>query len=146
MVIPSVAALMVKILSPSVLLTRAAIAWIRTGGRQAATVPTGRGVLRLRLQLLHPLVTPRVARLCPPVLDRISTSSHRSSGLARRPCRTGGSGVIFAGSSGGAGEEAVQLEKKLVELEKKLVEHRLRRSANKSSFTFCYVIDITKGE
>src|SRR3954469_25831799 len=56
-------------------------------------------------------------------LKRTSMSSHRSSGPARRPCRTGG-GVIFAGSSGGAGEEAVQLEKKLVELEKKLVEHR----------------------
>ena len=36
----------------------------------------------------------------------------------------------------------LRLEKKLVEQEKKLVEHRFRCSANKSSFTFCYVIDI----
>src|ERR1041385_146138 len=119
MVIPSVAVLMAKILSPSALLTRAAIAWIHTGRRQAATVPTGQGVLRLRLQLLHPPATPRVVMLCPPDLERTSTSSHRSNGRARRPCRTGGSGVIIAGSSGGAGEEVVQLEKNLVELEKK---------------------------
>ena len=50
-------ALMAKILSPSALLTRAAIAWNRTGRRQAATIPAGRGVLRLRLQRLHPLAT-----------------------------------------------------------------------------------------
>ena len=36
----------------------------------------------------------------------------------------------------------LKLDKKLAELEKKLVEHWLRCSANKSSFTFCYVIDI----
>src|ERR1041385_4204732 len=106
MVILFVAVLMTKILSPSALLTRVAIAWIRTGRRQAATIPAGRGVLRPCLQWIHALATPRVVMLCPPALERTSTSSHRSSGHARRPCRTGGGGVIFADSSGGGGEKA----------------------------------------
>src|ERR1041385_7250527 len=101
-----VAVLMAKTLLSSVLLTRAATAWIRTGRRQAAMVLTSRGVLRLRLQLLPRPATLRMGMPCLPALERISTSSHRSSGHARRPCRTGGSGVIFADSSGGAGEEA----------------------------------------
>src|SRR4051812_47992314 len=100
-VILFVAALMAKILSPSVLLTRAAIAWICTGKRQVVTAPAGRGVLRPRLQQLHPLATPRVVMLFPPAVEKTSTSSHRQSGHARRPCRTGGGGVIFAGISGG---------------------------------------------
>src|ERR1041385_1328621 len=97
---------MAKMLSPSALLTRAAIAWIHPGRRQAATIPVGRGFLRPCLQRLHPLATPRVVMLCLPALERTSASSHRSSGHARRPCRTGGSGVAFPGSSGGAREEA----------------------------------------
>src|SRR4051812_44641859 len=99
MVIRFVAALMAKILSPSVVLIRAAIAWIHTGRRRAATVPAGRGALRLHLHRLCPPATPRVVK-------RTSRSSHRSSGHAKRPCRTGGGGVIFAGSTGGAGQEA----------------------------------------
>src|ERR1041385_2461972 len=107
-----VAVLMAKTLLSSAPLTRAATAWIRTGRRQAVMVLTGRGVLHLRLQLLPPSVTLRVLMwsrlqlLPPPVLKRISTSNHRSSERARRPCRTGGGSVIFAGSSGGVGEEA----------------------------------------
>src|SRR4051794_32436180 len=101
MVILFVASLMAKILSPSVLLTRAAITWICPGRRQAATIPAGRGVLRPCLQWLHPLATPQVVMLFPPALERTSTSRHGSSGLARRPCKTGGGGVIFAGSAGG---------------------------------------------
>src|ERR1041385_3895617 len=107
-----VVVLMAKTLLSSAPLTLAATAWIRTGRKQAAMVLTGRGVLRLRLQLLPPPATLRVMMLSrlqllpPPALRRTSTSSHRSSGCARRPCRTGGNGVIFAGSSGGAGEEA----------------------------------------
>src|SRR4051812_19874571 len=90
-----VVALMAKILSPFVLSTQAATAWIRTGRTQAATVLTGRGVLRLRLQRLHLQATPQVVVLDPLVLKRISTSSRLSSGRARRPCRTRGGGVIF---------------------------------------------------
>src|ERR1041385_5623972 len=107
-----VAVLMAKTLLSSAPLTRAATTWTRTGRRQAAMVPAGRGVLRLRLPLLPPPVTlwvlmlSRLQLLLPPVLKRISTSSHRSSGRARRPCRTGGNGVIFPGSSNGAEEEA----------------------------------------
>src|ERR1041385_8317886 len=107
-----VVVLMAKTLLSSAPLTRAATAWIRTGRRQAAMVPAGRGVLRLCHQLLSPPVTLRVLMLSrlqlllPPVLERISMSSHRSSGRARRPCSTGGNGVIFAGRSDGAGEEA----------------------------------------
>src|SRR4051812_22739005 len=153
MVILSVAAFMAKIQSPSALLTRATIAWTRTGRSQAVTAPTGRGVLRLRLQQLRPPASPWVVVLFPPSLEKTSTSTHWSSGHARRPCRTGGGGVIFSGSSGGVCSSSsrkdvgtrlrfLKLEKKMVELEKKLVEHWLC-SANKSSFTFCYVIDIT---
>src|SRR4051812_38548742 len=106
MVILFVAVSMAKILSPFVLLTLAAIVWIRPVRRQATTIPAGRGVLRPCLQRLHPLATPRVVMLCLLDLERASMSSHRSSGHTRRPFRTGGSSVIFAGSSGGAGEEA----------------------------------------
>src|ERR1041385_8836933 len=107
-----VAVLMVNTLLLSAPLTRAATAWILTGRRQATMVPAGRGVLRLRLQLLLPPVTLRVLMwsrlqlLPPPVLKRMSMSNHRSTERARRPCRTGGGNVIFASSSGGAGEEA----------------------------------------
>ena len=94
--------------------------------------PQGQGVLRLRLQRLHLLATPPVVMPSRSALKRTSTSSLRSSGCAKGPCRTGG-GLIFAGNSEKklcTGEEAVQLqlEKKLVELllqrelEKKLVE------------------------
>src|SRR4051812_41936194 len=106
-----VAVLMAKTLLLSTPLTRAVTAWILTGRRQAALVPAGRGVLRLRLQLLPLPVTLRVLMLSrlqlllPPVLERISTSNHRPSGRARRPCRTGGNSVIFVSSSDGAGEE-----------------------------------------
>src|SRR4051812_39391850 len=113
---------MAKILSPFALLTRAAIAWIHTGRSQAMTAPAGRGMQRLCLQQLRPPATPRVVMMSHPARNKISTSNQRSSGHAKRPCRAGGDGVIFAGIPGGAGEEAVQLEKKLVELEKKLVE------------------------
>src|SRR4051812_17882314 len=92
---------MAKILSPSALLIRATIAWIRTGTRQAVTAPAGQGALRLCLQWLPPLASPRVVVLFPSVLEKTSASSHRLSGHARRPCRTGGGGVIFAGRSGG---------------------------------------------
>src|SRR4051812_21416521 len=101
-----VAVLMEKILSPSALLTRVAIAWIRTGRRQAATIPAGRGVPHPCLQRLHPLATPWVVMLFPPALERTLTLSQQSSGHARRPYRTRGNSVVFAGSSGGAGEEA----------------------------------------
>src|SRR4051812_41839289 len=140
-----VAVLMEKTLLSSLLLTRAATAWIRTGRRQAVMVLKSRGVLRLRLQLLPRPATLRVGMLCLPALERISTSSHRSSGHARRPCRTGGSGIIFAGSSGGVcssrSRKDLGTRLRFLELEKKLVEHWLC-SANKLSFTFCYVIDI----
>src|ERR1041385_6996447 len=106
MVILFVAVLMAKILSPSVLSTRAAIAWIRPGRRQAVTILSGRGVLHPCLQWLHHLQTPWVVMLYLPAPESTATSSHRSSGHARRPCRTGGSGVTSTGSSGGAGEEA----------------------------------------
>src|ERR1044071_7314859 len=107
-----VAVLMAKTLFSSAPLTQEATAWIRTSRRQAVMVLTGRGVIRLHLQLLPPPVTLRVLMrsrlqlLPPPVLKRISMSNHRSSERARRPSRTGGRSVIFAGSSGGAGEEA----------------------------------------
>ena len=90
--------LMAKIPSPSVLLTEAAIAWICTGRRQAATAPAGRGVLRLHLQQLRLLATPRVVMPSRSAPKRTSTSSRRSSGRVKRPCRTGG-GLIFAGNS-----------------------------------------------
>src|SRR3954466_6904484 len=92
--------LMAKIPSPSVLSTQSATAWIRTGKRQAATALVGRGVLHPRLQWLHLPVAPRVVLMFLLALKRISTSSRMSSGHARRPCRTGGGGVIFVGSSG----------------------------------------------
>src|SRR4051812_22412845 len=105
MVILSVAAFMAKILSSSALLTREAIAWIHTGRSQAVTTLADRGVLCLRLQQLCPPTSPRVVVLFPLDLGKTLTSSHRSSGHSKRPCRTGGGGVIFDGSSGEAGEE-----------------------------------------
>src|SRR3954465_9800722 len=87
--------LMGKIPSPFALSTRAATAWIRTGRRQAATTLAGRGVLRLRLQQLHPPATPRLVVLAPLVLKRNPTSSRLSSGRARIPCRTVGGGFII---------------------------------------------------
>src|ERR1041385_1376106 len=108
----SAVVLTAKALSLSARSTQAATAWIRAGRSRAATAPQGRGALRLCLRLLPPpvalrvLVLSRLQLLTPPALKRTSTSSQRSSGRARRPCRTGGHGVIFAGSSGGAGEEA----------------------------------------
>src|SRR4051812_12500609 len=66
-----VAALMAKILSPSVLSTRAATAWIRTGRRQAATFLAGQGVLPLRLQRPHLQATTRV--VVPPLQFRRRT-------------------------------------------------------------------------
>src|ERR1041385_4347961 len=112
MAICSAVILTAKALSLSARSIRAATAWIRTGRSRVATAPQGRGVLRLRLQLLPPpatllvLVLSRLQLLPPLALKRTSTSSHRLNGRGMRPCRTGGGGVIFAGSSGGAGEEA----------------------------------------
>ena len=144
MVICSVVVLTAKALSLSARLTQAATSWIHTGRSRAATAPQGRGVLRLRLQQLHLLETPQVVMPSRSAPKRTSTSSRRSRGRVKRPCRTGG-GLIFADNSKrscAAREEAVQseLEKKLVELqlEKKLVEHRQISRAS----PFCYVIDI----
>src|ERR1041385_6948386 len=112
MAICSAIVLMAKALSLSALSTRAEIAWIRTGRSRAAIASQSRGVLRLRLRLLPlpgtllVLVVSRLQLLPPLALKRTSMSSHRLNERGRRPCRTGGSGVIFASSSGGAGEEA----------------------------------------
>src|SRR3954470_16113068 len=100
-----------KALSLSMRSTRAATALIRTGRIRAATAPQGRGVLRLHLQQLRLLATPQVVMPSPSAPKRTSTSSRRSSGRAKRPCRTGG-GLIFAGNS-----------------EKKLCSRRRRRAA-----------------
>src|ERR1043165_4238377 len=135
MVICSAVVLTAKALSLSARLTRAATTWIRTGRSRAATAPQGRGVLRLRLQQLCLLATPQVVMPSRSAPKRTSTSSRRSSGRVKRPCRTGG-GLIFTGKlekklcnrrrsraaaageeAGGAGEEAGGA------------------SANKSSFT-----------
>src|SRR4051812_47030374 len=130
MAICSAVLLMEKTLSLSARLIRAEISWILTGRSRAATAPQGRGVLcllHLRLRLLaspQVVVVSRLQLLPPLAMKRTSKSSHRSSGCARRPCRTGG-GLIFAGNperrlfvrrrrhaaaareeAGGAGEEA----------------------------------------
>ena len=89
--------LMVKVLSRSALLTQVATVWIRTCRSRAVTIPQGRGVLRLRHQQLHLLATPLMMP-SRSALKRTSTSSLRSSGCAKGPCRTGGS-LIFAGNS-----------------------------------------------
>src|ERR1041385_6404273 len=112
MEICSAVVLTAKKLSLSAHSTRAATAWIHAGRSRAATAPQSRGVLRLRLRLLPPpgtllvLVVSRLQLLPPLALKRTSMSSHRLNERGRRPCRTGGSSVIFAGSSGGAGEES----------------------------------------
>jgi hypothetical protein len=140
MVTCSVVVLTVKALSPSALLTRVATTWIHTGRNRAATAPQGQGVLRLRLRRLHLLATPQVMMPFRSAPKRTSTSNRRSSGRVKRPCRIGG-GLIFTDNfedgrrrsraaaageeAGGAGEEAGGA------------------STNKSSFTFCYVIDIS---
>ena len=98
MTICSAVVLTAKALSLSACLTRAATVWIRTGRSRAATAPRGQRVLPRRLQPLYLLATPQVmmpSRLAP---KRTSTSSRRSSGRVKRPCRTGG-GLIFAGNS-----------------------------------------------
>ena len=86
-------------------LTPVAIIWTPSGRKLAVTAPAGKGALRPRLQWLHLLATPQVV-LAPLGLKRSLTSSILSSERARRPCRTRGGSVVFAGSSGGAGEEA----------------------------------------
>src|ERR1041385_6621612 len=112
MAICSAVALTAKVLSLSAHSIRVAIAWIRMGRNRAATVPQGRGVLRRRLRLLLlpgtrlMLVVSRLQLLPPLALTKTSMSSHLLNERGRRPCRTGGSGVIFAGSLGGAEEEA----------------------------------------
>src|ERR1041385_6954264 len=112
MAICSAFVLTAKALSLSARSIRAKIAWIRTGRSRAATTPQSRGVLRLHLRLLPPpgtllvLVVSRLQLLPPLALKRTSMSSHRLNKRGRRPCRTGGSGFIFVGSSGGAREEA----------------------------------------
>jgi len=127
--------LMVKALSPSALLIRAATAWTRAHKSQAATIPQGRGVLRRRLLQLHLPATPPVVMLYWLALARTSTSSLQSSGRARGSRRDDYS-LIVNGYAAAAGEEAGgaaavgELDKELVELEKKLVER-----TNKSSFT-----------
>src|ERR1041384_2201978 len=98
MVICSIVVLTAKTLSPSARLTRAATAWIRTGRSQEATAPQGRGVLCLHLQQLRLPATPQVVMPSRSALKRTSTSSRRSSGRVKRPCRTGG-GLIFTGNS-----------------------------------------------
>src|ERR1041385_1271310 len=108
----SAVVLTVKALSLSARSTRAATAWIRVGRSRAATAPQSRGVLRLRLRLLLlpgallVLVVSRLQLLPSLALEKTSMSSHRLNERGKRPCRTGGSSVIFAGSMGGAGEEA----------------------------------------
>src|SRR3954470_16645046 len=108
----SAVVLTAKALSLSARSTRAATTWIRAGRSQAATAPQSRGVIRLRLRLLLPpgtllvLVVSRLQLLPPLALKKTSISSHRLNERDRRPCRTGGSGFIFAGSSGEAREEA----------------------------------------
>src|SRR3954471_9349041 len=76
--------LMVKILSLFVPLVLVAIVWIRTGRKLAATTQVGRGVLRLILQWLQLLPSPRAVVLAPLVLRRSSTSSLLSSGRVNR--------------------------------------------------------------
>ena len=98
MAICSAAVLTAKALSLSARSTRAATAWIRIGRSRATTAPQGRGVLRLHLLQLRLLATPQVVMPSPSAPKRTSTSSRRSSGRAKRPCRTGG-GLIFAGNS-----------------------------------------------
>src|ERR1041384_4099643 len=108
----SAVVLMAKALSLSARSTRASTTWIRTGRSRVTAAPQSRRVLRLRLRLLPPpgtllvLVVSHLQLLPPLALKRTSMSSHRLNERGRRPCRTGGSGIIFAGSSGGAGEEA----------------------------------------
>src|SRR4051812_32304294 len=111
MAICSAVVLMAKELSLSAHSTRATTTWIRTGRSRAATTPQGRRVLRLHLLQLRLLATPQVVVPSPSAPKRTSTSSRRSSGRAKRPCRTGG-GLIFAGNS-----------------EKKLCSRRRRRAA-----------------
>src|ERR1041385_6298623 len=112
MAICSAVALTVKALSLSAHSIRVAIAWIRMGRSRAATAPSSRGVLRLRLQLLLPpgtllvVVVSRLQLLPPLPLKKTSMSSHQLNERGKRPCRIGGNGVIFAGSLVGAVEEA----------------------------------------
>src|SRR4051812_9118558 len=108
----SAVVLTAKALSLSVRSTRATTAWIRADRSRAAAVPQSQGVLCLRLRLLLPpktllvLMVSRLQLLPPLALKKTSMSSHWLNERCRRPCRTGGGGVIFAGSLGGAGEEA----------------------------------------
>src|ERR1041385_561440 len=112
MAICSAVALMVKALLLSAHSIRVAIAWIHMGRSRAAIAPQGRRVLRGCLRLLLPpgtrlvLVVSHLQLLPPLVLTKTSMSSHLLNEHGRRPCRTGGSGGIFAGSLGGAEEEA----------------------------------------
>src|ERR1041385_1752436 len=111
MVICSAVTLTVKALVLAAHSIRVAIAWIHMGRSRAATAPKGRRVLRRRLRLLLPpgtrlvLVVSRLQLLPPLALTKTSMSSHLLNERGRRPCRTGGSGVIFAGSLDGAEEE-----------------------------------------
>src|SRR4051812_4872041 len=79
-----VAVLLVKIPSPFVLLMLVAIVWIRTGRKLTATALVGREILRLLLQRLQLLLTPRLVVLALLVLGRSSTSSHLSNGHVDR--------------------------------------------------------------
>src|ERR1041385_120452 len=112
MAIYSAVILTAKALSLSARSTRAAKAWIHAGRSRAATAPQSRGVLQLCLRLLLlpgtllVLVVSRRQLLPSRALEKTSMSSHRLNERGRRPCRTGGNGVIFAGSLGGAEEEA----------------------------------------
>ena len=127
--------LMVRALSPSALLIRAATAWTRACRSQAVVTPQGQGVLRRRLLRLRLPGAPLVVTPWRLVLARTSTSSLQSSGRAKESRRAGYS-LIVDGCVAAAGEEAdgaaaaEEPEKKLVELEKKLVER-----TNTSSFT-----------
>src|SRR4051812_41272811 len=86
--------LMAKTPSPFVPLILVEIVWIPAGRKPAVTTLAGQRALRLRLWRLRLLATPQVV-LAPLVLRRSLTSTLLSNKLARRPCRTGGSGFIF---------------------------------------------------
>src|ERR1041384_1646043 len=112
MVICSAVALTVKALLLSAHSIRVAIAWIHMGRSRAATAPKGPRGLRRRLPLLLPpgtrlvLVVSRLQLFPPLALTKTSMSSHLLNERGRLPCRTGASGVIFAGRLGGAEEKA----------------------------------------
>src|SRR3954470_22118304 len=93
--------LMLKTPSLFVPLMPVATVWIHSGRRLAVTTQVRRGVLRLLLQRLQLLLTPRVVVLAPLVLRRSSTSSlfSRGASIGEAPCRTGGGRLRLVGLS-----------------------------------------------